>query len=142
MINMRAPGLRYVEPAVATTVASTRARGSGGARSSNSSRLVSRRTSMRPGLVGLKEITVFPCFWQFSYIGLCDAFQQQPCDMKILGPTVSGNQELCRIASGWPIAACYPEERGGREAARRHGPYAASTYRIGGGMRGAVRDPA
>src|SRR5450759_2748547 len=44
---MREPALRYVEPAVATTVANTRAIGSGGACSNNSSRLVSSRTSVR-----------------------------------------------------------------------------------------------
>src|SRR6266404_5644050 len=47
MMSMRAPGLRYVEPAVATTVARTRETWAAGARSRSISRLVSRRTSRR-----------------------------------------------------------------------------------------------
>src|SRR5258708_6337879 len=49
MMSMRAPGLRYVEPAVATTVARTRETWAAGARSRSISRLVSRRTSRRGG---------------------------------------------------------------------------------------------
>ncbi len=47
MMSMRAPGFRYVEPAVATTVASTRESDVFGARSRSNSRLVSSRTSRR-----------------------------------------------------------------------------------------------
>src|SRR6202789_1887990 len=58
MMSMRAPGLRYVEPAVATTVASTREPSPAGARSSSNSRLVSSRTS-RSGL-GMTHIVSKP----------------------------------------------------------------------------------
>src|ERR1700730_9763932 len=43
MMSMRAPGLRYVEPAVATTVANTLGLSSRGAHSSSDSKLVSSR---------------------------------------------------------------------------------------------------
>src|SRR5258708_2089626 len=51
MMTMRAPGLRYVEPAVATTVARTRETWAAGERSRSISRLVSRRTLCIPGIV-------------------------------------------------------------------------------------------
>src|ERR1700676_5120456 len=63
MSSMRAPGFRYVEPAVLTTVASTRETCASGARSSNSSKLVSRRTSI-PVLFHIKSLK-----WRRPYNG-------------------------------------------------------------------------
>jgi hypothetical protein len=73
MISIRAPGLRYVEPAVATIVASTRADVPAGARSDRSSRLVSSLAAR--GACEWMRFTVIEFRAPSSYRDLCSAYR-------------------------------------------------------------------
>ena len=89
MISIRAPGLRYVDPVVATTVAKTRADFATGARSDKSSRLVSSlaaapsadlSASLSVGAAesdagDLTEITVYLAPASSSYSDVCSEYR-------------------------------------------------------------------